>query len=88
MAHEHDLAIKTDDLPITTEAKVFYLINCLRQYDYVIAQQDSGIEHPKIRLDLAYVRQYYEHNDLAQRDMKLIIEELREIGVIDESFVN
>jgi hypothetical protein len=88
MAHEHDLAIKTDELPITTEAKVFYLTNCLRQYDYAKAQQDSGIEHPKIKLDLEYVGHYYRHNDLAQRDMDLIIEELRELGVIDESYIN
>ncbi len=65
MAQEHDLAIKTDELPITTEAKVFYLTNCLRQYDDVKAQQDSGVDYPKIRLDLEYVRQYYQHNDLA-----------------------
>ena len=67
---------------------LFYLTNCLRQYDYVKAQQENGIEHPKIKLDLEYVRQYYQHNDLAQRDMDLIIEELRKIGVIDESFIN
>ena len=75
MAYVYDLGIKTDDLPITTEAKVFYLTNCLRQYDYVKGQQDSGIEHPKIKLDLEYVRLYYQHHDLAQRDMDLIIEE-------------
>ena len=88
MAQEHDLGIKMDELPITTEAKVFYLTNWLKQYDYVKGQHDSGIEHPKIRLDLEYVRQYYQHNELAQRDMDLIIGELREIGVIDEHFVN
>ncbi len=88
MAQEHDLAIKTDDLPITTEAKLFYLTNCLRQYDYVKAQQDNGVDYPKIRLDLEYVAQYYRNNDLAQRDMDLIIEELRQISVIDESFIN
>lgn len=77
-----------DDLPITTEANVFYLSNCLRQFDYVKGQQDRGIEHPKIRLDPAYAREYYQHTDLAARDMDLIIDELREIGVIDESYVN
>ena len=88
MTHEHDLDIKTDDLPISTKAKVFYLTNCLRQYDYVKAQQENGVEHPKIRIDPEYVRFYYQHNDPAQRDMDLIIEELREICVIDESLIN
>jgi hypothetical protein len=64
MAQESDLGIKTDELPLTTEAKVFYLTNCLRQFDYVKAQQDSGIVHPKNKLELEYVRQYYQNNVL------------------------
>lgn len=46
---------------------------------------------PKVKLDCEYAEDYYRINDLDQRDMELIVEELREIGVIgviDERFIN
>ena len=71
---------KMKDLPVTDEAKVFYLSNCLMNADFVESQLNNGVSPPKIRLNFEYTRQYYRHNDLAQRDMDLIIDELREIG--------
>jgi hypothetical protein len=85
MKYGCDITVKTDDLPISTEAKLFYLTNCLRQYDYVKAQQASGIDHPKIKLDLEFAKQYCRNNDLGERDKDLIYEELREIDVLDEN---
>jgi hypothetical protein len=35
-------------------------------------------------LDFEYAKQYFMINDLAQRDMDLMIEELMEVGVVDE----
>jgi hypothetical protein len=66
------------------EAKVFYLSNCLRDAGFVEGQLQDGVDPPKIRLDFEYIKQYYRINDLAQRDMDLIVEELREVGVLDE----
>jgi hypothetical protein len=86
--HEPDITVKVDNLPITTEAKVFYLTNCLRQYENVKAQQDSGIKHPKIKLDLEFAKHYCRNNDLGERDIDLIYEELREIDVLDESYLD
>jgi hypothetical protein len=62
-------------LPVPDEAKVFYLSNCLMQGDYIEAQQGNGVDPPKIRLDYEYAEQYYRLNDLARRDMDLIVEE-------------
>jgi DNA-binding transcriptional ArsR family regulator len=75
---------KMKDLPVSDEAAVFYLSNCLRDADFVEVQRQDGGDPPKIRLDFEYAKQYYSINDLAQRDMDLIIEELREVGLIDE----
>jgi predicted transcriptional regulator len=35
-------------------------------------------------LDFEYAKQYYRINDLAQRDMELMIEELIEVGLLDD----
>jgi len=83
MNDENDINIKVGNLPISTKAKVLYLTNCLKQFDLVKAQQENGINPPKIMLELGFVRQYYKINDLGERDMDLIVEELIEIGVID-----
>jgi predicted transcriptional regulator len=48
-------------------------------------QLQDGVDPPKIRLDVEYAKEYFRINELAQRDMDLIIEELREVGVLDES---
>lgn len=39
-------------------------------------------------MDFEYSKQYLKINDLAKRDMELIVEELREVGLIDESYIN
>jgi hypothetical protein len=79
---------KMKDLPVSDEARVFYLSNCLRDADFVEVQLHDGVDPPKIRLDFEYAKRYYKINDLAQRDMDLIVEELREVGLIDESHIN
>lgn len=79
---------KMQRLQLTDEAKVFYLSNCLMQGDYIEAQQNHGVDPPKIRVDYAYAQQYLKIKDLAERDMELIVEELREVGLIDESYFN
>lgn len=75
---------KMKDLPLSDEARVFYLSNCLRDADFVEVQPQDGVDLPKIRLDYEYAKQYYRINDLAQMDMDLMIEELREINVQGE----
>ncbi|MGB7293101.1 MAG: hypothetical protein WBD99_13085 [Thermodesulfobacteriota bacterium] len=44
---------------------------------------DKGINPPKIKLELDSIKDNYDNNDLAQRDMDLIVEELMEVGVVD-----
>lgn len=78
---------KMKDLPISNEAKVFYLSICLRDADFVEVQMRGGADPPKNRLGFEYAKQYFRINDLAQRDMDFIVEELREAGLIDESYV-
>ena len=39
------------DLPVSQEAKIFYLINCVRQVEYIKTQQNRGIDPPKIQFD-------------------------------------
>jgi hypothetical protein len=56
---------KMQRLPVTDEAKVFYLSNCLMQGDFVEAQQNNGVDPPKIRLDFEYAKEYFRVNDLA-----------------------
>lgn len=65
---------KMQRLPVTDEAKVFYLSNCLMQGDYIEVQQNNGVDPPKIRVDYGYAKEYFRVNDLAERDMELIIE--------------
>ena len=72
------------NLSVSKEAKIFYLINCERQDDFISAQQDNGIDPPKIQLDEQYIDTYGRSNELTARDMMYIVEELREIGVLDE----
>ncbi len=79
---------KMRDLPVSNEAKVFYLSNCLRDGDLIEVQLQDGVDPPKIRLDYEYTKEYFRINDLAQRHMDLIVEELREVGLIDESDIN
>jgi len=71
-------------LPVTSEAKLFYLFNCELQDDYIKSQQDKGIDPPKIKLDDIHNSMYRKDNQLTQRDMISIVEELREAGVLDE----
>lgn len=47
---------KMQRLPVTDEAKVFYLSNCLMQGDYIEAQRNNGIDPPKIRVDYEYAK--------------------------------
>jgi hypothetical protein len=37
------------------------------------------------RADIDFIKDYYDNNDLGQRDMDLIVEELIEAGVVDEA---
>jgi hypothetical protein len=73
------------ELPVTSEATLFYRASRKNQDDDVIAQLDRGFDPPKINLDLNFIKDYYRNNDLGQRDMDLMIEELREINVLGES---
>jgi len=49
--HSYTITEKMQSLPVTREAKLFYLSNCEMQDDYIKSQQDSGIDPPKIKLD-------------------------------------
>jgi len=82
--HKHITTEKMQSLPVTSEAKSFYLSNCELQDDYIKSQQDSGIDPPKVKLDNIHTYMYRKDNELTQRDMIFIVEELREIGVLDE----
>lgn len=73
---------KMQRLPVTDGARVFYLSNCLRDADFVVVQLHDGVDPPKIRLDFEYSKQYFRVNDLAERDMDLIVEELLDVGVV------
>jgi len=39
---------------------------------------------PEINLELNFIKYYYENNDVAQRDMDLIIKELIESEVVSD----
>jgi hypothetical protein len=41
---------KMRNLPVSDEAKVFYLSNCLRDADFVEAQLQDGVDAPKNRV--------------------------------------
>lgn len=68
---------------VTGEAKLFYRACCKEQDAHIKAQLDKGINPPKINLELDSIKDNYDNNDLAQRDMELIVEELMEVGVVD-----
>ena len=72
-------------LPVTDEAKDFYLSNCLMQGDYIEVQQNHGVDPPKMRVDYGYAEQYYGISGLTQGDIHAMIEALTEAGVVDES---
>ncbi|MGB7290924.1 MAG: hypothetical protein WBD99_01960 [Thermodesulfobacteriota bacterium] len=76
---------KMKQLPVTSEAMVFYLSNCLMQGDYIDAQQYMGVDPPKIKFYGSYANDYVRINELAERDMISILKELREIGLLSES---
>ncbi|MDA2920626.1 hypothetical protein MYX76_14230 [Desulfobacterota bacterium AH_259_B03_O07] len=82
--HSYTITEKMQSLPVTSEAKLLYLSNCEMQDDYIKEQQDNGVDPPKIKLDNIHTYMYRENNELTQRDMVSIVEELREIGVLDE----
>ncbi len=82
--HSYTITDKMRSLPATKEAKLFYLSNCEMQDDYIKEQQDNGIDSPKIKLNDIYNYIYRENSELIQRDMISIVEELREIGLLDE----
>ncbi len=75
---------KMGDLPVSREAKSFYSFNCEMQDDHIKEQQDNVIDPPKIKLGEIHNYMYRKDNELTQRDMIFIVEELREIGVLDE----
>jgi hypothetical protein len=75
IGYKHSLTSKMNELPVTDEARLFYRASCKKQDNDIKAQQDGGIDPPKINLDLNFIKNYYKNNDLAQRDMDLIIEE-------------
>ena len=54
----------------------------MRDADFVEVQLQDGTDPPKIRLDFEYSKQYLKINDLGQRDIDLIVEELMEAGVV------
>ncbi len=81
--HKHIITEKMRSLPVTIEAGLFYLSNCEMQDDYIKEQQDNGIDSPKIKLNDIYNYIYRENSELIQRDMISIVEELREIGLLD-----
>ncbi len=72
------------NLPVSTEARIFYLTNCEMQDDYTKEQQDNGIDPPKIKLSDINNSFYRKNSELTQRDMISIVEELTEIGLLDE----
>ncbi len=72
------------DLPLTSEATIFYLRSCKGQSGYVNAQQNKGVEPPKIKLNDIYNYRYRKNNGLTGRDMSSILEELTKIRVLDE----
>ncbi len=82
--HKHIITEKMQSLPVTSEAKLFYLSNCELQDDYIKSQQHNGIDPPKIKLSDINNYFYRKNSELTQRDMVSIVEELREIGVLDE----
>jgi len=82
--HSYTITDKMQSLPVTREAKSFYSFNCEIQDDHIKEQPDNGIDPPKIKLDNIHTYMYRENNELTQRDMVSIVEELREIGVLDE----
>jgi hypothetical protein len=75
LRYKHSLTPKMKELPITSEAMLFYRTSCRYQDSYIKAQQKSGVDPPKVALELNFIRDYYKNNDLGQRDMDLIIEE-------------
>ena len=83
--YKHFVTAKMKQLPVTSEARLFYQASSKHQDHYIRAQQDSGIDPPKINLNLEIIQHYYKNNDLAQRDIDLIVEELIEAGVVDET---
>ena len=83
--YKYAITDKMQDLPVTREAKLFYLSNCEMQYDYIKSQQDNQVDPPKIKLNDIYNYSYRKNSELMKRDMISIVEELREIGVLDES---
>ncbi|MDA2920017.1 hypothetical protein MYX76_11085 [Desulfobacterota bacterium AH_259_B03_O07] len=82
--HSYTITDKMQSLPVTSEAKSFYLFNCELQDGYVKSQQDKGIDPPHIRLNTIYNHIYLKNNELTQKDIIFIVEELRGIGVLDE----
>jgi len=71
-------------IPVTSEARLFYLSNCEIQDDFIKSQQDNGIDPPKFKLSDINNSFYRKNSELTQRDMISIVEELTEIGLLDE----
>ena len=69
---------------VTGEATLFYRASCKEQQDNIKAQLDNAIDTLKIRLDFEFSQRYCKSNDLGQRDIDLIIEELMGAEVVDE----
>ncbi len=82
--HEHIITDKMLSMPVTSEAKLFYLSNCELQDDYIKEQQDNRVDPPKVKLDNRHINKYRKNNELTLRDMISIVEELREIGALDD----
>jgi len=82
--HSYTITDKMQSIPVTSEAKLFYLSNCEIQEDYIKEQQDNQVNPPKVKLDNRHIYMYQKDNELTPRDMISIVEELEEIGVLDE----
>lgn len=82
--YKYIITFKMQNLSISEEAKIFYLINCDRQDEYIKTQQNKGIDPPKIQFDEQSTDTYGSSNELTNSDMISIVEELEEIGVLDE----
>jgi len=82
--HSYIITDKMLSMPVTIEAKLFYFSNCELQEDYIKSQQDNQVDPPKVKLDNVHYYRYRKNSELTQRDMFSIVEELREIGALDE----
>jgi len=82
--HSYIITDKMLSMPVTSEAKLFYLSNCEMQESNINLQQDNGVDPPKVKWDNMHIYMYQKDNELTPMDIISIIDELEGIGVLDE----